>query len=85
MMSAVRSRHRLPAHSNINVRVFAYRELAEACSLHGLDRGRQMLIIQTDSARQFRKYTIAFAIVFVLTGGIFPMLTMHWYGAPPKK
>jgi len=44
-----------------------------------------MLVIQSSSAKRFRKYSIAFAIIFALSGSFAALLTLHWYVAPPKK
>jgi hypothetical protein len=44
-----------------------------------------MLIIQSGRAKQFRKYSIAMAIIFAITGAFASILTMHWYVDEPKK
>jgi hypothetical protein len=44
-----------------------------------------MLIIQSGRAKHFRKYSIAMAIIFAITGAFASILTMHWYVGKPKK
>jgi hypothetical protein len=44
-----------------------------------------MLIIQSGSAKRFRKYSITMAIIFAVTGAFASILTMHWYVGSPKK
>jgi len=43
-----------------------------------------MLIIQSGSAKRFRKYSIAMAILFAISGAFASILTMHWYVGPKK-
>ena len=44
-----------------------------------------MLIIQSGRAKQFRKYSIAMAIIFAVTGAFASILTMHWYVGEANK
>jgi hypothetical protein len=44
-----------------------------------------MLIIQSGSAKRFRKYSITMAILFAISGAFASILTMHWYVTGPKK
>jgi hypothetical protein len=47
-----------------------------------------MLIIQSGSAKRFRKYSITIAILFAISGRLGPLLmlaTLHWCVSPPKK
>jgi hypothetical protein len=43
-----------------------------------------MLIIQSGSARRFRKYSITL-LLFALSGAFISILTMHWYVGSPGK
>jgi hypothetical protein len=44
-----------------------------------------MLLIQTPRAKRLRAYSIAFAIIFALSGAFAILLTLNWYVPPPKK
>lgn len=47
-----------------------------------------MLIIQSGSAKRFRKYSVTMAILFAISGtlgALMLLLTLHWYVSPPKK
>jgi hypothetical protein len=43
-----------------------------------------MLVIQTGSAKRFRKYARFMALVLLLTGSFGALLTLHWY-SPLRK
>jgi hypothetical protein len=47
--------------------------------------GGTMLLIQTRQAKRFRKYQILMGILFLLSGSLFPLLTMHWYNKPKRR
>jgi hypothetical protein len=44
-----------------------------------------MLIIQSGSAKRFRKYSITMAILFAISGAFGSILTMHWYVSRPDE
>jgi hypothetical protein len=44
-----------------------------------------MLVIQTASAKRFRKYAKFMAVVLLLAGSFGALLTLHWYVPPPDK
>jgi hypothetical protein len=75
---------RLPGFPNL-VLFSRYPNLLERVTYLQFNVGGSMLLIQSGSARRFRKYSIAMLVIFLLLGSFAALLTLHWYVEPQKK